>query len=148
MASVGTVISFPTPLYSNLPIESGFFQPSQFVISAITEGATTTITTTVDQNYVVGQQIRLTIPPAYGAYQLNGIQGMVISIPSSTQVTINVDSSFFDAFIPSPVFVTGQNLSVPQILAIGDFNGGQINSSGRNNLGTFIPGSFENISPL
>ncbi len=35
-----------------------------------------------------------------------------------------------------------------QILAIGNINSGNINASGNVNLGTFIPGSFINISPL
>lgn len=147
MASVGTVVSYPIPAYANVPIDADFYQPSRFVISAITESLTTTITTSVDHNYVVGQQVRLVIPAPYGAYQLNGLQAMVLSIPATTQVVLNIDSRLFDAFISSPVFVTGQNLSVPQILAIGDNNSGQINSSGRSNLGTVIPGSFENISP-
>jgi len=36
---------------------------------------------------------------------------------------------------------------VAQILAIGDVNQGAINSLGRRNNGTFIPGSFIDISP-
>jgi len=43
-----TVLSPPIPPYQNLPIESQFYQPSQFFISAISLGTTTTVTTTVD----------------------------------------------------------------------------------------------------
>ncbi len=146
MTSVGTVLSFPIPAYSNVPIEPQFYQPSRFIISAITEGPTTTVTTSVDHNYVIGQMVRLLIPAPYGAYQLNGRDGLVISIPASTQVTLLIDSQLCDAFIPSPTFVTGQNLTVPQIMAIGDVNTGALNSV-PTNTSTFIPGSFIDISP-
>lgn len=143
MTSVGTVISYPIPPYQNLPIEDQFYVPSRFNISAITRGLTTTITTSVDHDYVIGQQIRLIIPPSFGSYQLNEVQGYVLSIPASNQVTTTINSlRNVDAFIASSA------PSKAQILAIGDINQGAINATGRINTGTFIPGSFIDISPL
>jgi len=75
--------------------------------------------------------------------QLNGVSALVISKPNEDQVVINVDSRFFDSFIFNP---PGQKTPA-QIIPIGDFNSGKINESGRINQGTFIPGSFINISP-
>lgn len=147
MASVGTVISYPISAYQNVDIESQFYSPSRFVISNISEGINTTITTSVDHNYVIGQQVRLNIPPAYGAYGLNNQTGLVISIPATNQVTLLIDSSDMDAFIPAPVFVTNQDQTPPQIVAIGDVNTGPINSNGRSNNQTYISGSFIDISP-
>lgn len=144
MTSVGTVISYPIPAYQNLPINSDFYIPSRFVISAISLGLTTTVTTSVDHNYVIGQQIRLLIPVQYGSYQLNNVQGTVISVPSTTQVEINVDSQQVNAFIASP---TTSTIQQPQILDIGDFNSGIISSTGRVIPTTNIPGSFINVSP-
>jgi len=141
MAQQGGVISYPIPLFQNLTIDSDFYQPSRFIISAITRGQTTTITTSADQNYVVGQLVRLLIPGTYGTIQLNGRQGYVISVPSTTQVVVDIDSSFMDAFISSSATTKAQ------ILAIGDGNSGVTNSSGRINQGTYILGSFINISP-
>lgn len=137
-----TVISFPIPPYSNVPIQAQFYEPSRFVISAITLGQTTIITTTANNNYVIGQLVRLIIPPSFGTRQLNEQQGYVFSIPAPNQVEVGINSVGFDAFI---------NSSAPtqaQILAIGDINTGSINSSGRTNTGTFVPGAFINISPL
>ena len=142
MTSVGTVISYPIPLYSNPPIEPQFYQPSRFVISAITLGATTTVTTSVDHNYVIGQEVRLLIPPSFGCRQLNEQTGLVLSIPTSTQVVLNIYSAGGDAFVASSAPTQAQ------ILGIGDINSGVTNSSGRTPTGTFIPGSFINISPL
>lgn len=207
----------PVPPYTNPPIEPQFYEPSRFEIANITRGSTTTVETTEDHNYVLGQLVRLLIPQLYGAKQLNGIQAMVTQVLSSTQVILDIDSSKFNAFIPDPLtatitaatkanpcvltatnsFLTGNKidisdvsgmtqlngqrvtvtratsttltlnidssgystytsggeatlvtnqLDVPQITAIGDFNSGVTNSNGPN-VTTYIPGSFINISP-
>lgn len=146
------VISGPIAPYSNVPITPQFYQPSQFPILAITYGVTTTVTmdnstNNVAPNYVIGQEIRFVIPVKYGARQLNGKSGFVISLPSSTQVEVAINSIGTDPFISSPTFLPMESQTQPQILAIGNIASGQINSSGRVSLGTFIPGSFQNISP-
>lgn len=137
-----TVISFPTPPYSNPPIEPQFFQPRVFFITAISLGTTTTITTSINHDYVIGQQIRLLIPQGYGSRGLNERKGIVISIPSANQVVTDIFSIGIDPF------VNINTNNKPQILAIGDVNSGAINAQGRMANGTFIPGSFINISPL
>jgi len=129
---------------NNPPINPQYYKPSVFDISAISLGNTTTVTTTVDHNYVVGQTVRLLIPMIYGSFQLNEQMANVISIPSSTQVALNLVSTDSKAFVSNPTSGTTQ----PQIVAVGDVNSGQINSMGRSNNGNYIPGSFIDISPL
>lgn len=140
MTTLTGVISYPIPPYSNLPIEAQFFLPSRFVISNVTLGNTTIVTTSIPHNYVVSQQVRLLIPVGFGCTQLNNAFGYVISIPSSTQVEININSTGANAYIAAT-----SNQS-PQIIAIGDVNTGPTNT-GRTNNQTFISGSFINISP-
>lgn len=141
MASVGTVISYPIPAYSNVPIEPQFYKPRRFVISNITLGQSTIITTTENMDYVVAQQVRLLVPSSFGSYQLNEKTGYVISIVSLNQVEIDINSlRNVDAFISSSA------VTKPEILAIGDINSG-VTNLGRTNNTTFIPGSFINISP-
>lgn len=135
-------ISGPIALYNNVPINAQYYQPSQFFISAISLGLVTTITTTVNHNYVVGQLVRLVIPEQNGTYQLNEQSGYVLSIPSANQVVLNIDSSQYN------LFRTSTNPTQPQILASGNINSGKINNNGNLQTGTFIPGSFINISPL
>jgi hypothetical protein len=137
------VISFPVPLYQNVAIEAQFYQPSRFVIASITLGPTTLIQTTVNHNYVIGQEIRLLIPANFGCYQLNDISGFVLSIPNPNQVIVNINSTVN----VSPFISATVTTASPQILAIGDVNIGQTNSQGRINNITFIPGSFIDISP-
>lgn len=146
-----TVISYPIPPYSNVPIQAQYFQPSRFVISAVSLGINTTFTTTANLNYVIGQQVRILIPSSFGCTQLNETQGYVLSIPSANQVVVSINSSVnVDPFIASSI----TSPSSPQILAIGDINSGYTSSTGRSvptingNTNTQIPGSFINISPV
>lgn len=143
MTALTGVISYPIPAYQNFPIQAEFYVPNRFVISAIVLGQTTLVTATENLNYVIGQEIRLIIPPSYGCRQLNQKKGFVISLPALDQVEIAIDSS-----INVDQFVNGNSLTeVAQIVAIGDINTGYLNSHGRSPQGTFIPGSFINISP-
>lgn len=143
MTALPGVISYPIPLYQNAPIHAEYYQPRRFVIDDITLGLTTLVTTTVNHDYVIGQLVRLIIPAQFGSYQLNEVEGYVVSIPSANQVEINIDSfRNVDPFISATV-----TTAAPQILAIGDINTGPINSNGRRDNITYIPGSFINISP-
>lgn len=139
---MATPIRGPVPPYSNPPIQPQYYQPSQFFISAITLGQTTTVTTSVNNNYVVGQEVRLIIPPSFGSRQLNGLSAVVIA-QSTNQVILNLDSSRN----VSP-FIASSAATKAQILAIGDVNNGATNANGLTSQSTFIPGSFTNISPL
>ncbi len=146
------VIGGPIAPYSNVPIAPQNFNPSQFVITAISFGLTTTVTmanstNNVAPNYIIGQEVRITIPPAYGSRQLNGQSGFVVSLPAPNQVEIAINSTQADPFIPNPTFLPMQSQTPPQIVAIGDISSGQINSNGRVRQGTFIQGAFINISP-
>ncbi len=142
MTRLSGVVTYPTPAYSNVPIQSQNYQPSRFVISGITLGFPTIITTTENMNYVIGQLVRLNIPSSYGSTQLNGVSAYVITLPSANQVGLEIlSTSTVDPFIAS------SSSNQPQILAIGDISNGQINQNGINSTLNFIPGSFINISP-
>lgn len=135
----------PVPLYSNPPIEPQYFQPWSFPISAISLGVTTIVTLTIpaitNLNYFAGQQVRLLIPPTFGCRQLNNSLSYVLSIVSSNQVELNLNSTMADPYFASSATTPAQ------LIAVGDINTGPINSQGRVNNGTFIQGSFINISP-
>ncbi len=138
------LFSNPQAPYRNPPPVPEFYKPSVYYITALTLGQTTIVTTATEHNYIVGNEARLHIPSFYGTSQLNEQQGLVISIPSPTQVELQINSSQFNAFITSPPY----GPTKPQICAIGDYNSGAINSSGRIANGTTIPGAFQNTSPI
>lgn len=134
--------SGPKPPYNNPPIHPEYFEPSMFFISGVTLGQTTIVTTTENNNYVIGQLVRLIIPKTFGCVQLNEISGYVLSIPSPNQVELDIDSSR-----NVNQYTASSANTQAQILAIGDTNTGIISSTGRNIPTTNIPGSFINISP-
>ena len=131
----------PIAPYSNVPIQEQFYEPRRYQIEDITKGKTTTVTTTADHDFVVGQQARINLPSEYGMYQINGRQALVISIPASDEVELFLDSTQFDAY------VSATSNQVPQIIPIGEFNSGYLSSTGRVVENINIPGAFINISP-
>lgn len=137
------LIKGPIPPFSNPPIEPQFFQPSVFQVSALSLGIATTVTTSKNHNYVIGQLCRLVIGGSWGSSQLNQQAGYVIQIPASNQVVLNLNSQNI-----SP-FKTGFGTK-PQIIAVGDVNSGPTSNTGRqlpNGVVPTIQGSFINISP-
>jgi hypothetical protein len=131
----------PIPPYNNPPIEPQFFKPSQFFITILITGENTTVTTSIPHNYIIGQLCRLLIPNGYGCTALDEQTGYVITIPSPTQVILNINSQNINDFISASL------VQKPQIVAIGDISTGAINANGINSTLTYIPGSFLNISP-
>ena len=129
----------PVPYATNFPIHPQNYQPSRFVISGITLGPMTTVTTTTNMNYVIGQLCRLLIPQTFGCFQLNEAEGYVLSIPSNNQVVLGINSTGSNAFTSSSA------TTVAQILAIGNVNTGDTNLTPASET-TYIPGSFINIS--
>ena len=123
--SLNTVLSPPIPLYSNPPINPQFYAPSRFFISNIVLGANTLVTTTINHNYVIGQSVRLIIPPQNGCRELNEQQGIVLVIPAANQVQISIYSVGLTPFVFTSL------PQQPQILAIGDVNTGTINVNER-----------------
>lgn len=134
---------------NNPVINPQYFQPSRFSLQSISQGVTTTVTMypttirgfTVLPNYVIGQKVRFIMTPQSRMGQINNQEAYVIDVPSDVSVVVDIDSRFFDSF------VSGQGNTPAQIIAIGDVNSGQINSSGLINNITYINGSFINISP-
>ncbi len=144
MAYNPPLIYGPIAPESNPPINPQYYQPSVFNIAAITLGYPTTVTTTINHNYVIGQIVRLVISQLYGSFQLNEQEAYVLSIPAADQVILALDSSNANPFVANLSSGTTQ----PQIVAVGDVNSGTINSTGRLNNGIYIPGSFIDISPV
>ena len=131
----------PTSAYQNVPINPQNYLPRSFFISGITLGTNTTVQTTKNMNYSIGQLVRLLVPQSSGSYQLNQQLGYVISIPQQNQVVIQIDSS--QNVNP---FISSTSSTQPQIVAVGDINSGIISSTGANIQFQSIPGAFINIS--
>lgn len=116
------------------------YAPGVSVITAVSTGTTTTVTTTAPHNLVVGQEVAFRIPSNYGIIELNSlpntalpgspIYGYVTSVGSSTQVTVNINSTSYTAYSNNVAVASVPGLSFPQMLAVGDVNTGGVAYSG------------------
>ncbi len=110
--------------------------PGDNVISAVTTGVTTTIQTTAQHNYVVGQEVAFRIPLVWGPFQLNSLPNVLIpgspiyayvtSVTNSTTFVVNINSTAFTAFNPNQVFANFVGEKFPQVVAVGDVNTGGV----------------------
>jgi hypothetical protein len=110
------------------------YLPEDNVVSAISTGSTTTVTTTMYHNFEVGQEIAFRIPSSWGTVQLNSlpnvlipgspVYGYVTSITDNWTFVCNINSTGFTAFNPNQTVPTVPGLTAPQVLAVGDVNTG------------------------
>lgn len=109
--------------------------------ATITTGTTTTITTTFDHNFEVGQEIAFHIPSSWGMSQLNSlpnptipgspIYGYVISVTDNLTFVCNINSTGYTAYNTNQTVASVPGLTTPTVLAVGDVNtGGNIIFSG------------------
>lgn len=112
------------------------YLPQDNIISAITTGSTTTVTTTMYHDFEVGQEIAFRVPNFWGTTQLNSlpnvlipgspIYGYVTSITDNWTFVCNINSSSFTAFTANATMsaTTLVGLTYAQTLAVGDVNTG------------------------
>ncbi len=95
------------------------FMPAMRDIAAITNAFPALVTTTFNHGYITGSIVRLYVPLNFGMNQANWLTGSII-VTSSTQFTINVDTSSFDPFV-IPVPAPNQPAFTPaQVTPIGE----------------------------
>lgn len=125
---------------------SGTYTPFVCDIEDITQEMFPVITTTEDHGFVVGNQVQFFIPPEWGMRQLNGLKGYVITVPQSDQISVNINTTNFDAFeVPSPAqYVV---IDPAQVAGIGDINTGTSSPGGIPANPNTVPGAFQNQYP-
>lgn len=126
--STNNVGSYKKVLYPYL------YLPTVSVISAITTGSTTTISTTAQHQLHVGQEVGFRIPSQWGTTQLNElpnsvtpgspIYGYVVSITDLQNFVVNINSSAYTAFISNQTFAATAGRTFAQVVPVGDVNSG------------------------
>lgn len=110
------------------------YLPSQLVVSALSLGALTTVTTTTNHNLVVGQEIAFRVPFQWGTTQLNSlpnnlvpgspVYGYVTSVTSNTVFVCSFNSSGYTTFNSNPTVAQTIGLTPAQVVPVGDVNSG------------------------
>lgn len=139
-SSYTAISGAPTGAYVTQILYPFLYAPGVSVISAITLGPTTLVAMTTPHNLSVGSEVAFRIPDAWGTIQLNSLPdslipgspmyGYVTSVPSSTSVVVNINSSSFTPFFSNMLTTAVPGLTPPQILAVGDINNGGTPYSG------------------
>ena len=135
----------PSGAYVRQVLYPWLYLPGVNFIAAISTGTTTTVTTTSNHNFVVGQEIAFRIPSSYGTTQLNSlpnnsipgspVYGYVTSVTSNTVFVCNINSTGYTSFNSNQTVASVPGLQFPQVLAVGDVNTGGVVYSG----GLFYP---------
>lgn len=131
----------PSGAYVRQVLYPYIFEPGQNFISAINlSGTNVQITTTANHNFVVGQEIAIRIPTAYGSTQLNSLPNSsipgspiyyyVTALNSNTQFTCSALSSGVTAFATNQTVASMVGQSLPQVVSVGDVNTGGTAYSG------------------
>lgn len=78
------------------------FYPRSRSITNITKASQAVVTLSVTHGYKVGQVVRMVVPEAYGMVEMNGLQGTIVAINTTTTsgntITLDIDSSSFTTF--------------------------------------------------
>lgn len=99
-----------------LAIQDPSFQPAYRIVTAITNGFPALVTTSFDHQYFTGTIVRLYVPIDYGMVQANHLEGS-ITVTSTTQFTIDIDTTNFDLFA-----VPASPTQYAQVVPIGEEN--------------------------
>lgn len=73
------------------------FAPTNRNLAKI-EKTTDTVTTLVDHGYAIGQKVKFKIPSDYGMIELDGLEGNITAITTST-FTVDIDMAAFTTFV-------------------------------------------------
>lgn len=96
LAVAGTTGSFRV-----IPFDPIYY-PRRRYITKVTKAASAVVTLSVTHGYKVGQKVRFVVPAAYGMVELDGLQGTITAIDTTTTsgntITVDIDSSGFTTF--------------------------------------------------
>lgn len=135
--STSNVGSYKKVLYPDL------YLPNDNFISAITTGATTTVSTTDQHQMQVGQEVAFRVPTTWGTSQLNSlpnnvipgspIYGYVVSVTDVQNFVVNINSTGYTAFNSNQTFASSGR-TFAQVVPVGDVNTGGVQISSGSQL--------------
>ena len=129
----------------NPPINPEYYSPNFATLQAVSSinQFQTQITTTEPNEFVVGQLVRFVLADNTGMAVLNEQTAYITALVDNENFIIA-----FNVVGANPFFASRNVRQISFVIPVGDVTSGQINSSGRINNLTYMPGSFINISPL
>jgi hypothetical protein len=105
---------------SILAFQKPVFKPAMRIVTAITQASSCLVTTSFDHNYAIGLIVRLDIPPAFGMQQVNQQVGTILTLPTTTTFTLNIDTTQYDSFTTPGTYPADAQSA--QVVPVGEVN--------------------------
>lgn len=103
----------------------GRFYPRRRFITAISQAGSAVIQLSVLHDFVVGEQVRIIVPAAFGMPQINNALATITAISNSIgtgtcSITVNINSSAYTAFAFPTSAVAAGGVSFAEVVPVGE----------------------------
>jgi hypothetical protein len=107
--------------YRILPFDPIYY-PRRRTITGISQAPQAVITMSVAHGYTVGQQVRISVPAAFGMTQMDGLLVTILAVTTgaTNTITVNVDSSAFSAFAFPSSAVAATGVTFAEVTPVGE----------------------------
>ena len=103
-----------------VPFDPRFYPPTR-LITSISKATSAVIVLSVTHQYVVGQQVRIIVPTAYGMTEINNQLLTITAINTTTNsITVNIDSTNFTTFAFPTSAVAALGVNFAQVVPVGE----------------------------
>lgn len=89
------------------------YYPVARTITDITNAQEPTVTFSEDHGYLVGQILGFRCTSEWGMFQINQKYGQVLTIPADDTVTVDIDTTNWNAFVTPASPTTADPMAVP-----------------------------------
>ena len=110
--------------FRKIPFDARFYPRRRF-ITAISAANPAVIQLSVLHDFVVGEQVRIYVPAAFGMTQMDGQLATITAVTNTigtgtNSITVNVDSTAFTAFAFPTSAVAATGITFPQVVPVGE----------------------------
>jgi len=96
------IVAGTTGSFRKINFDPQFYPRRRSITKIASSGTSSVITLSVTHGFTVGQEVRMQVPAAFGMIEMDGLQGTITAINTTTTsgntITVNIDSSAFTAF--------------------------------------------------
>jgi len=124
LPAVGFAAPATAHTFRKIPFDARFYPRRRFV-TAISAATSAVIQLSVLHDFVVGEQVRISVPAAFGMTQMDGQLATITAVTNTigtgtNSITVNVDSSAFTAFAFPTTAIAGTGITFAQVVPVGE----------------------------
>jgi len=96
------------------------FAPRRRFVNSISQAANAVVTTTQEHGYAVGEIVTFVVSADYGMVEIDGLKGQITAVGSTTQFTVNINSSAFTAYAFPTSAVAAAGVTQGHVVPVGE----------------------------